>query len=50
MDEVISFFGSLAPVAVTVSQLGFAVAAFKLAKALKVRVEDHEVRIRVLEK
>lgn len=31
------------------TQLGFAFAAWRLASALKVRVEDHEVRLAVVE-
>lgn len=36
-------------IATLTGQLGFALAAFNMARALKVRVEDHEIRIRVLE-
>lgn len=32
-----------------IGQLGFALAAYRLAKALKVRVDNHESRIGVLE-
>lgn len=32
-----------------VGQLGFAAAAWRLATALKIRVDDHEVRIEKLE-
>ena len=39
----------LAALVTVITQLGFAVAAWKLANALKLRVDDHEVRIGVLE-
>lgn len=40
----------IATLVTVLSQLGLAAAAYKLANALKTRVEDHEVRIVKLEK
>lgn len=40
----------LITLAAAIGQLGVAVAAFKLANALKSRVDNHEVRIVTLEK
>lgn len=39
----------LAAIITLVGQLGFAAAAWRLASALKVRVDDHEIRIGALE-
>ena len=39
----------LTALATIVTQLGVAYAALRLAKALKVRVDNHEDRIKVLE-
>ena len=40
----------LAQLVAILSQLAFVAAAWRLASALKVRVDDHETRIGVLEK
>lgn len=40
----------LASLVTALTQLGMAAAAWKLANALKIRVDDHEKRIVVLEK
>lgn len=47
MEDLLSSLASVAPV---LAQLGFAAAAWRLASALKIRVDDHEVRIKVIEK
>lgn len=39
----------IAGLVTVIGQLGFAVAAWRLATALKLKVEDHEVRIVKLE-
>lgn len=39
----------LAALITLIGQLGFAAAAWRMASALKVRVDDHEVRIVKLE-
>lgn len=42
-------FDAIITLAAAIGQLGVAIAAFKLASALKIRVDVHEVRIGVLE-
>lgn len=45
--DMLTTIANLAPV---LAQFGFAAAAWRMASALKGRVDDHEVRIKVLEK
>ena len=47
LDQIVSALGS---VVAPLGQLGFAVAAWRVASALKGRVDNHEVRISVVEK